>query len=42
MDGKAGGQGRFDIFSKETIEAYKNDLKNSWNCDTVILKIFKD
>ena len=42
MDGKPGGQSRFDIFSNDTIELYKNDLKNHWKCDTVILKIFKD
>lgn len=42
MDGKPGGQNRFDIFSQTTLESYKNDLKNNWVCDTVILKIFKD
>lgn len=42
MDGKPGGQNRFDIFSTNTLESYKNDLKNSWKCDTIILKIFKD
>jgi len=42
MDGKPGGQNKFDIFSKETLESYQNDLKNNWKCDTLILKIFKD
>ncbi|WP_151900698.1 class I SAM-dependent methyltransferase [Sulfurimonas hydrogeniphila] len=42
MDGKPGGQGRFDIFSEKTLEAYRNDLINNWKCDTIILKIFKD
>lgn len=42
MDGKPGGQNRFDIFSSETLDSYKKDLKNNWKCDTVILKIFKD
>ena len=42
MDGKPGGQNRFDIFSEETLELYKNDLMKNWKCDTIILKIFKD
>jgi len=42
MDGKPGGQNRFDIFSQDTLESYQNDLKKNWKCDTVILKIFKD
>lgn len=42
MDGIPGGQSRFDIFSDNTLESYKNDLKNNWKCDTVILKIYKD
>ena len=42
MDGKPGGQDRFEIFSSKTIESYKNDLKKHWKCDTVILKIYKD
>jgi 2-polyprenyl-3-methyl-5-hydroxy-6-metoxy-1,4-benzoquinol methylase len=42
MDGRAGGQGRFDIFSKETLDFYREDLMKNWKCDTVILKIFKD
>ncbi|NOX16327.1 MAG: class I SAM-dependent methyltransferase, partial [Epsilonproteobacteria bacterium] len=42
MDGKPGGQKRFNIFSANTLESYKTDLKKSWNCDTIILKIFKD
>lgn len=41
-DGKPGGQNRFnDIFSKELIEQYKYDLKKSWKCDTIFLKIYK-
>jgi len=42
MDGKPGGQGRFDIFSSDTIESYKSDLMREWKCDTIILKIYKD
>jgi len=42
MDGKPGGQKRFEIFSKETLESYSNDLQTSWKCDTLILKIFKN
>jgi len=42
MDGKPGGQNRFDMFSESTLESYKDDLKKNWKCDTVILKIFKD
>lgn len=39
MDGKPGGQGRFEEFSMEMLDAYANDLKKNWLCDTVILKI---
>jgi len=42
MNGKPGGQNRFNIFSDKTLEAYQNDLKNNWKCDTIILKIYKD
>ena len=42
MDGKPGGQNRFELFSDETLKSYKNDLMKNWKCDTVILKIFKD
>jgi SAM-dependent methyltransferase len=42
MDGKPGGQNRFNIFSNQTLESYKQDLMDNWKCDTVILKIFKD
>ena len=42
MDGKPGGQNRFDIFSQDTLGSYKKDLMNNWKCDTIILKIFKD
>lgn len=42
MDGKPGGQGRFEIFSDETLISYKNDLMKNWKCDTLILKIYKD
>jgi SAM-dependent methyltransferase len=41
LDGKPGGQGKFDFFSNKTIDLYKDDLKNNWKCDTLILKIFK-
>jgi len=40
--GKPGGQGKYNhIFSKETIDYYKKDLKNNWNCDTFFLYIWK-
>lgn len=42
MDGKPGGQGRFDMFCQETIDSYGEDLKKSWKCDTLLLSIFKD
>lgn len=42
MDGKPGGQGRFELFSNKTLEAYKTDLMKNWKCDTLILKIYKD
>ena len=41
-DGKPGGQGRFDdIFSTNLIQQYQKDLKDSWRCDTIFLKIYK-
>ena len=42
MDGKPGGQNRFDIFSDATLKSYQDDLKKSWKCDTVMLKVYKD
>ncbi len=42
MEGKPGGQNRFSIFSKKTIESYKQDLKDHWICDTILLKIYKE
>ncbi|ADR35057.1 Methyltransferase type 12 [Sulfuricurvum kujiense DSM 16994] len=43
MDGKPGGQNRYnDIFSPETLQSYREDLKRHWRCDTVILKIYKE
>jgi len=42
MDGKPGGQGRYNhFFSKRLNEQYKNDLKSKWQCDTIILVIKK-
>jgi len=42
QEGKPGGQGYYNnIFSKETIENYKNDLKNNWICDTFFLYMWK-
>lgn len=42
QDGKPGGQGKYNhIFSKETINAYKNDLLKSELCDTFFLYIWK-
>ena len=41
-DGKPGGQDRFkDVFSNELIKKYGQDLKDSWQCDTIFLKIYK-
>lgn len=42
MDGKPGGQGKFELFSNDTLESYRKDLMSNWKCDTLILKIFKD
>lgn len=42
IDGKPGGQGRFKHLSDQTLKSYKSDLLDSWNCDTVFLKIYKD
>ena len=41
MDGKPGGQNRFQIFSPQTLASYKKDLIDSWTCDTIFLKIYK-
>ena len=42
LEGKPGGQGKFkNIFSKNLIEKYKKDLKQTWCCDTIFLKIYK-
>jgi SAM-dependent methyltransferase len=41
-EGKPGGQGKYGhIFSRDLIEKYKTDLKNTWNCDTIFLVIRK-
>lgn len=41
-NGKPGGQNRFNnVFTEELNEKYKQDLKDSWKCDTIFLKIFK-
>lgn len=41
-EGKAGGQDKFkDIFTDELIKKYKQDLKDNWRCDTMVLKIYK-
>lgn len=43
LKGKPGGMGKFsEVFSKETEEAYKKDLKHAWLCDTIVAKVFKD
>jgi SAM-dependent methyltransferase len=42
MEGKPGGQGRFNhIFSEALREKYAEDLKKHWLCDTIILIIFR-
>jgi hypothetical protein len=41
-EGKPGGQGRYNhVFSKKLVEQYKQDLRNSWNCDTIFLYVYK-
>lgn len=42
MEGKPGGQGRFEVFGSNTLRSYSEDLKQSWLCDTVILSIKKE
>jgi SAM-dependent methyltransferase len=39
QEGKPGGQGRFKIFSEETLRSYAEDLKRSWRCDTFFVYI---
>ena len=42
MDGKPGGQGRFtDFLGHDVIEAYRNKLKDTWQCDTIFLYVWK-
>jgi len=42
QEGKPRGQGVYNkIFSNDTIELYKNDLKEKWICDTFFLYIIK-
>lgn len=41
-EGKPGGQGMLNhVFSKESCLAYMNDLKATWNCDTMFVYIQK-
>lgn len=41
-EGKPGGQGLYkNIFSEELCQTYMNDLKSSWNCDTMFVYIKK-
>ena len=41
-EGRPGGQSNYNhIFTEELIEKYKQDLKDSWMCDTIFLKIYK-
>jgi SAM-dependent methyltransferase len=41
-EGKPGGQGQFNhIFSEALREAYADDLKSHWLCDSIFLTIFK-
>ncbi len=41
-EGKPGGQGMLNhVFSKEACLAYMNDLKATWNCDTMFVYIQK-
>ncbi len=43
MTGKPGGQCRFnDMFGERVVEAYRQSLIDSWNCDTIFLYITKD
>ena len=40
--GKPGYQDHYNnIFSSDTINNYKTDLKNKWMCDTMFLYIWK-
>jgi SAM-dependent methyltransferase len=42
MDGRPGGQGRFrDLISEKTVQSYKDDLMKHFQCDTIILTIYK-
>ena len=41
-EGKPGGQGMLNqVFSQEACLAYMNDLKATWNCDTMFVYIQK-
>lgn len=42
MEGKAGGQGRYDaIFSDTLKQAYRSSLMDAWQCDSMFLYIYK-
>lgn len=41
-DGRPGGQGKYSaLLGSEVINAYRNSLINSWQCDTVFLYIWR-
>ncbi|MBN2140998.1 MAG: class I SAM-dependent methyltransferase [Desulfovibrionaceae bacterium] len=42
MDGRPGGQGRFDhVFSPELLDSYRQDLKRRWLCDTMFVHVYR-
>ena len=42
LDGKPGGQGRFDeSFGDEVLYTYRKRLIDSWQCDTIFLYVWK-
>ena len=43
LDGKPGGQGRFTSeFGEDVLEAYRKQLIDTWQCDTIFLYVWKD
>ena len=42
-EGKPGGQNRFkEVFTPALVDKYREDLKTAWQCDTIILEVFRD
>ena len=41
-DGKPGGQGRYDEqLGKDVNSAYRKNLINTWQCDTIFMYVWK-